>query len=92
MMTWSCNATPSGAAAFLMSWVTAMSALDQPQRRLAHRFDRGDAGKAEPGFGQRLGVGAHHFAKAAEMRQQRLRAGFTSPCGLAANSSISKSS
>ena len=28
MMTWSCKTTPSGAAAFLMSWVTAMSALD----------------------------------------------------------------
>src|SRR5262249_23690129 len=28
MMMWSCNATPSGAAAFLMSLVTAMSALE----------------------------------------------------------------
>src|SRR5215472_13118073 len=28
MIRWSCNATPSGAAAFLISLVTAMSALD----------------------------------------------------------------
>jgi hypothetical protein len=35
--------------------------------------------KAEPGFGQRVGISAHHFAKAAEMREERLAAGFTSP-------------
>jgi hypothetical protein len=28
MMTWSCSTAPSGAAAFLMSWVTVMSAFD----------------------------------------------------------------
>ena len=45
----------------------------QPQCRFARRLDRGDARKIEPGRGQRVGLGAHHFGKASEMREKRLR-------------------
>ena len=45
----------------------------QPQGRLAHRFDRRDAGEVKPGLEQRVEIRAHHFAEAAETREKRLR-------------------
>src|SRR5271169_1145556 len=47
----------------------------QPQRCLAHRFDRGDPGEAEPRGSQRVGIGAQQLGKPAELLEQLLRQG-----------------
>src|SRR5215471_13365700 len=69
MMMWSCNATPSGAAAFLMSLVTAMSALEgvgSPEGWLWTRISAevecafADLSRDKPAYGRSSrAVGAH---------------------------------
>jgi hypothetical protein len=44
----------------------------RPQPRLARRFERGNAGRTQPGAGERVRLGAKQFRKAAEPLEQIL--------------------